>query len=214
MYYPDYFKTKIELENEKFISKLENDILFEENYKNSDLYKKLVKLAMAEDEIYEFMKLNQDSKYNSLKKIYNAAIKSCIDLCELIDYIGHYPTTYPVPTEEEKNVKMEQLLEEYDIMVRYHLGDIDEMQIMSDDVVRIIEKLENNLSIVSTIKQRVKEKDWRFTRKMSEADRKKCTDSLIYEINEFPLSFYQKKNQSIREEGKKYLRLQHGKNII
>ena len=73
--------------------------------------------------------------------IFDELVKSSITLCKLIDYIGHYPTTWPVPKEEEKDIEMEKLLEKYDIIVRYHLNDeLVKMQITSNDVARIIQK--------------------------------------------------------------------------
>ena len=210
LFYPDYFKTKVELENECFISKEQVDEVFEKNYRGSSLYNKLVQLAMANDEIYEFMKHNKDLKYASLKSIFEKLVQSSIDLCELIDYIGHYPTTYPVPKEEEKNSKMEELLEKYDITVRYYLGDINEMQIASDDAVRIIDKLHENLEMINSVKGIIASNDWLFTRQLSDEEREKDTNDIINGIDSFPLSAYQKQNQSSREEGKKYLRLQRG----
>ena len=214
LFYPDYFKTKVELENESFISKEQVDDIFEKNYRGSALFDKLVQLGMANNKIYEFMKHNKDLKYASLKSIFDKLIQSSIDLCELIDYIGHYPTTYPVPKEEEKNSKMEKLFEKYDITVRYYLGDINEMQIASDDIVRIIDKLHENLEMINSVKGIVTSNDWLFTRQLSDEEREKETNDIINAIDYFPLSAYQKQNQSSREEGKKYLKLQHGKNII
>ena len=207
LFYPDYFKTKVELENESFISKEQVDDTFEKNYRDSALYDKLVQLAMANDEIHEFMKHNKDLKYVSLKSIFDKLIESSINLCELIDYIGHYPTTYPVPKEEEKNPKMEELFEKYDVTVRYYLGDINEMQITSDDVVRIIEKLHENLEMINSIKEIIASNDWLFTRQLSDEKREKDTNDIINGIDSFPLSACQKQNQTSREEENKYLRL-------
>ncbi len=214
LFYPDYFKTKIELQNESFISKEHIDRVFEENYKSSILYDRLVKLAMDKEEIYEFMKHNKDLKYASLKSIFDKLVESSINLCELIDYIGHYPTTYPVPKEEEKNLKMEELLEKYDITIRYYLGDIGEVQIISNDVVRIIDKLNENLEMINIVKGKVEGNEWLFTRQLSDIEREKVTNEIINDIESFPLSSYQKQNKSLREEEKKYLRLQYGKNVI
>ncbi len=215
LFYPDYYKTKVELENEVFISKEQADEAFEKNYKGSALYDKLVQLAMASDEIYEVMKHNKNLKYASLKSIFDKLLQSSIDLCELIDYIGHYPTTYPVPRAEEKNPKMEELLEMYDILARYYLGDdMDEMKITSDDVVRIIDKLNENLKTIREIKEKIASDEWLFTRQLSDVQREKNTNDIINDIESFPLSVYQKQNRSFREEGKRYLRLQHGNNVI
>ena len=215
LFFPDYFKVKMELEKEEFVSKEEIDKEFNDNYKNSALYEKLVKLAMAEDEIYEFMNKNKDVKYMDIKNMFDKSVESSISLCELIDYIGHYPTTWPVTNEDEKNTAMEELLEKYDIIVRYHMNDdLDEMQIMSDDVVRIMEKLSENLSFINIIKEKTNTNEWLFSRKMSDEKRQESSLDIISHIEDFPLSYYQIQQKSKREEGKKYLRLQHGKNII
>ena len=200
--FPDYYKTKVLLEDEEFISKEEIDSFFEYNYKKSDLYKKLKKLAMAEEEIYAIMVQNKDNKYFDLKNIFEALKKSAITLCELIDYIGHYPTTYPVAKEEEKNKRLEKLFEKYDIIVRYYLGDdLDSLQIVSDDLVRIIEKLVTDLSLLDTLREKEFEKTWSLTYKKSNEQRISETQEAINRIESFPLSEYQKNNKSRRQEG-------------
>lgn len=215
IFYPDYYKTKIELENMKFLEQEAADQYFEKNYKKSKLYKKLVELAMSEDEIYDYMKHNKDLKYSSVKALFEVLVNSTINLCKLIDYIGHYPTTWPVPKEEEKDTQMEELLEKYDIMVRYHLNDeLDKMQITSNDIVRIVDKLQENLDKIDSIKRKTTTNNWLLKRNLSDEKRIEFGEKLISEIEKFPLSNYQEKGKSKRKEGKKYLRLQHGKNII
>lgn len=215
VFYPDYFKIKSELEQLKFTSKEEADEYFENHYKSSKLYEKLTVLAMAEDEIYNFMKHNMELKYSQLSLLFKESVASVIQLCELIDYIGHYPTTWPVPKEEEKNLEMEKLLEQYDIIVRYHLNDeLDKMQITSDDVVRIIETLNRRLDYVNSIFKKSYNNDWLLTRKTSEEKRSELIDQVIIAIKYFPLYSYQAQNKSKREEGKMYLRRQQGDNII
>lgn len=215
IFYPDYFKTKNELEQLKFISKEEADEYFESNYKSSKLYKKLTALAMTEDEIYNFMKHNMELNYSQLSLLFKESVASVIQLCELIDYIGHYPTTWPVPKDEEKNPKLEELLEKYDIIVRYYAHDeLDKMQIESDDIVRIIETLKCRLAYVNSVLKITYNNDWLLTRNASDEENVELISQALVDINWFPLSNYQTENKSKREEGKMYLRLQHGKNII
>lgn len=214
LFYPDYFKTKIELEKKKFIPKAQIDKAFDRDYRNSILYKKLVDLAMDEKDIYKFMSHNKDIRYKIFKSIFDKLIQFSIELCQLIDYIGHYPTTFPVPREEEKNPKMEELLEKYDIIVRYYSGDIDEMQITSEDVVRIIEKLETNLCLIQAYEREASTNGWLFRREATDEKIEEYTETLIREMVEFPLSDYQKQQKSKREEGKHFLRLQYGNTII
>ncbi len=183
MLYPDYLKTKNDLRQLKFISKEDADEYFESHYKNSKLYQKLTSLAMAEDEIYNFMRHNMELKYSQLSLLFKESISSTIQLCELIDYIGHYPSTWPVPKEEEKNPKLEELLEQYDIIVRYHLNDeLDKMQITSDDTVRVIETLKHRLEYVNSILEITYNNDWLLTRKASEEGNKEFSSQTMDDI--------------------------------
>lgn len=59
LYYPDYYKKKIELERKAFLPKDKVNSYFEENYQQSNLYQKLESLAMDKQEIYNFMKQNK-----------------------------------------------------------------------------------------------------------------------------------------------------------
>ena len=211
LFYPDYFKTKVELEQLKFISISTAYEYFENHYKDSQLYKELTALAISEEEIYNFMKHNMELKYIQLNLLFKASIASVIQICELIDYIGHYPKTWPVPKEEEKNPKMEKLLEQYDIMVRYHLNDeIDKMQITSDDIVRIIETLKCRLAYADSLIKMTRDNNWLLTKNVAEEQN---ITQAMEDIKWFPLSCYQEENKSKREEGKMYLRRQYG-NII
>ncbi len=215
LFYPDYSKIKTKLEQLNFISKEDAEEYFENNYKNSALYKKLTSIAMAEDEIYNFMKHNMELNYSQLSLLFKKSIDSVIQLCELIDYMGHYPTTWPVPKEEEKKPEMEDLLEKYDIIIRYYLNDeLDKMQITSDDVVRVIETLKLRIGYVDSITEITYNNDWLFTRKATDQKIKELVDKIIENLSYFPLSCYQEEGKSKREEGKKYLRLQYGNNII
>lgn len=215
LFCPDYYKIKIMIENEKFTPKEEVDLYFEKNYQDSELYKKLKKLAMAEDEIYDAMKSSKDFRYLLYKCAFMKYQKSIVQLCELIDYIGHYPERWPVPKEEEKNLDMELLLEEYDIIVSYHASDdIDLMQITSDDVVRIIEKLKDNLTIFEALKKGITTNDWSIKRVISDRELEDRINTCIREMEDFPQSNYQKKGRSRRKEVKRDLRRQHGNKII
>lgn len=215
LYYPDYYKKKIELENKSFIAKEIVDSYFEENYQQSDLCQRLKKLAMDEKKIYIVMKKNKDLKWVLLKNAFERYVEKSIELCNLMDYIGHYPATYPVPREEEKDMSMETLLEKYDIMVRYRASeDFDKMQITSDDVVRIVESLAKRLDTLNAINAQVSEEDWMLKRDSSEEEFISEMNQLIEDADFFPESNFQKKGRSKREEGKMYLRKQHGKRVI
>lgn len=218
-FYPDYYKIKENLKHELFLAKRKIDKAFEKNYRSSDLYNKLKEENFSEEEIYEYTRQNKDEKYNYLELVFNTLLSQSIDLCDLIDYIGHYPDTYPVPLEEEKNPNMEKLLEKYDIIVRYHLDDdLGEMQIQAEDIVRIIEKLEDNLGCIKQLKLSFKDENfinnWFCIKNITDEERKEMWSSTLDKIKDFPLSESQKQGKSKREKGKHYLRVQHGPNII
>ncbi len=213
LFYPDYYKTKVELEKKDFISKNTIDNIFEKEYKQSKQYKKLLDLNLDTDEIYNIMKDNKDVNYNNLRQIFDVLKSAIINLCELIDYIGHYPNRWPYPKEEEKNPKMEALLEKYDIIVRYlPYYDMDKMQITSDDIVRIINKLQNNLQLLKMINDNISNNDWIFKKCISKEKQEQKTNETIIKINTFPLSDYQEVNKSKREEGLRYLKIQFKNN--
>ncbi len=152
-FYPDYYKLKMDLMYEKFLAKRRVDNIFRKNYKKSELYKNLKNEGFTEEEVFEYMLNNKDKKYDYLELVFNELLKSINDLCDLIDYIGHYPNTYPSPLESEKNPEMEKLLEKYNISVKYDFEeDSDEMQIRAFDIVRIIEKLDDSLNLFNQLK--------------------------------------------------------------
>lgn len=214
LFFP-YMEHLIKLKEKHFISKEKIDELFEKGYKDSEFYKYLKELAVDENTIYETMKENKDIKYACLKQMYDALLNVCINLCNLIYYIGNYPSTWPVPKENEKNKELENLLEKYDIIVRYSAhDDIDKMYLVSDDVVRIIETLKERLNTLDKMDKKQETDEWIFTRKKSKDDLIEGVDIFIDRINSFPLSEYQKRGKSRVEEGKHYLRMQHGDDII
>ena len=62
--------------------------------------------------------------------------------CDLAEYIDFYPSTYPVPKEEEQNEDLEQLLEEYDILPTYvPWDDMEGIFIRGTDINRLREAI-------------------------------------------------------------------------
>ena len=215
LYYPDYYKVMVNLENEDFILKSIVDKEFENNYKESETYKKLISVN-DDEKVHQLMKFNKDLKYKYLRILYNASKESAIRMCKLIDYIGHYPLTYPVPKEEEKDMEMEELFEKYDIIVRYRLDDdLDYPLINFGVVTRIIEKLETNLKDINYIKDLTSTNEWMFEKKpkVSIEGQARAVRKALDRIESFPLSRAQKEGKSDREEGKMYLKRQHGNKI-
>ena len=202
-YYPDYYKTKIELEKTEFPPYLEIQKIFDEEYKDTEFYKDLnYNSDLSSQVIYNYMKKNKDLKYSSLKKMFDALVSSSINLCDLIDYIGHYPI------QEEKNSGMEELLNKYDIIIKYYLeDDIDGIKIISNDIVRIIEKLEENLGALSSIKDIINDKNWMFVKGMTDEEMSKEVENTIEIINNFPQSLGQEQNKD-----KKVLKLKYDNN--
>ena len=198
LFYPDYYKLKVKLEKEEFIPEEEVDERFNENYKNSDFYKELVKLKMAEDDIDMYMGFNKDIKYLNLKRIFDEYVNYSIRLCDLIDYIGHYPSTN-AELKEEVNKEMDELIKNYNILVSCSVDDDFETKIIAGDVVRIIDTLTENINMIKLIKNRANENDWLFTKQTEE---EKNMDVVIENINKFPESNYQSEEEKLQLKNK------------
>lgn len=214
-YVPYYHEIREYLKNIKFISREETIKYANDNYKNASFYKYLSDLSMDEEEIRKAVIDNALLKYDCLiTGILEYSANHTINLYNLIEYIGNYPTTYPVPREDEKNYAMEQLMEKYDIIVRYYMyDDVDRMQIRADDIVRIVDNLNINLKVIRKNINSVSNNEWLLYRKMT--DKQYIEEYNRIKSNlEFPLSFSQLNyGVSNREEAKKYIRRNHG-NVI
>lgn len=214
-YVPYYHEIREYLKNIKFISREEAIKYASDNYKNASFYKYLSDLAMNDEEIRKVVIDNTLLKYDCLiTGILEYSVSHTINLCNLIEYIGNYPTTYPVPREDEKNYAMEQLMEKYDIMVRYYMyDDVDKMQIHADDLVRIVDNLNINLKVIRKNINSVSNNEWLLNKKLT--DKQYIEEyNRIKSYLEFPSSFSQLNyGVSNREKGKKYIRRNHG-NVI
>lgn len=200
---PDYFKMRMELLLEEFTPKEEIDKAFEADYKKSDYYKLLLSLPFGdEQENHDIVARIKDRRYKHLKLIFEEAVKANVKLCELIDYIGHYPETYPVPKEEEKKPEFEKVLDKYDISVRYYAhDDIDYMQISSNDIVRIIDKINSNFNIMDKAKNKTIEE---YVIDVDDDTLEECRKDIFEEIHAFPRSLNQEVGKSKREEDRMY----------
>lgn len=201
---PDYFKMRMELLLEEFTSKEEIDKEFEKYYKKSDYYTLLLDIPFGnEQEHHDIVANIKDRRYEHLKLIFEEALRTNIKLCELIDYIGHYPETFPVPKEEEKKPEFEKMLDEYDISVRYYAhDDIDYMQISSNDIIRIIDKINSNFKIMEKAKNKTIEEycmDYPDEDTLAE-----CRKDIFEDIHAFPRSLNQELGKSKREEDRMY----------
>lgn len=147
---------------------------------------------------------NVMKNYNLYKQAFELSRKMGIDCCKLVEYIGHYPDRWPVPREEEKDLELEKLLEEYDIMPSYYAYDeLDLMQITGNDINRISSTIDRSLQMCRTIFKQTKD----FSGYFHELDDESFIKNVAKQIS-FPPSSYQMKGKSYREMRKKYLRLQ------
>ena len=125
-------------------------------------------------------------KYDFVKNSFNYSMEQSIEICNLIDYIGHYPH---LQKEENKN-EIEKLFNGYEIELKYYSDDALMPQILSGDVVRLIEKLDKNLNFIAILRQLTQ--DFTYF-----GDERLKHDSeigrlFIYDIFQRPLSTYQK----------------------
>ena len=215
-FYPTYYRDRTILANEKISMELrEFYSKYTDAYKESNQYKedynKLKEEGLPEYDINaKLLREKLAVKWNYLMEIFYKSRNSAIELLDLIDYVGNYPTTYPVPTEEELNKEMEELLEKYDISVRYYMhDDLDKMKTTSDDVVRLIEAAHDRISCFQMIKDNIGNKEW-MEKFITKADPDKLIESKEYifqQLDTFPESNYQKQGKSKREEGKRYQKI-------
>ena len=185
-----------------------------ENYKNSIIYKELKESNIEESIIQKLIVENSIIRYITLVKSLEIMKNSAIECCDIVDYISHYPTTCPAPTEKEKNLYLENLFDQYDIIVRYYFYDnYRTLQIDKNDIVRITTHLKECLDTIKSLKKEINSKELYLTNFIEKEEGIKLLE-IIQGKAKFPLSSYQEKGKSRREEGKMYLRRQFGNKII
>lgn len=208
--FPYYEEIREYLKGYTIIDKEELKIFIEKNYQASETYQKY-QGAISEERLKEIILNQAMKKHKILEQVVNAYCQDGIKCCDVIEYIGTYPPTWPVPKKEEKDERLEALLEQYDIIVRYYADDdLDKMQISGDDINRLIQTIDKDLNQLKTIGKRAKEPEEYLKYK----DDYQPLLEYVKKDMEFPLSTAQQNGKSRREEGKRYLRIQHGKNII
>lgn len=210
---PYYDEIKAYLENIRIISEQEVMEWSKNHYTNSIAYSKLKEELLDEEEIKKQILNHTQLRYRMFQKFLSPMQNSAKECCDLIEYIGHYPTKYPVPTEEEKNTELEKLLEQYDIIVRYYAGDLTKMQIDGDTIIRTVTHLNYCLEYIKKLTASINNKDAYLKTYFTSENYKVGLEDIISKAT-FPLSSYQEEGKSRREEGKRYLRLQHGPHII
>ena len=207
-FYPDYYKVREKIEADSVDLPMINKTVayFNANYKTSDKYKELKDAGLSEEEIYNSMFKDTSGKYNRLYKSVLKAKEKCIDLCDLIDYIGHYPERYPKPRPEEQNEKLEALMDKYDIAVAYHSDGLSahRLKITSGDMVRLIETLKSKVKIFDLQRVHLESYRWVFdSDKLEEVEEKH--DILAEVIEDFPKSIEQLNGTTKKEEMHKQL---------
>lgn len=208
--FPYYDEIREYFKQYKIIDKEELVKFIQENYRSSKTYEQFV--GVIKEERLKTIIMDQAlKKHEVLEKVVERYRQDGIKCCDLIEYIGTYPDRWPVPLEEEKNPRLEALLNQYDIIVRYYAyDDLDKMQIEGDDINRLIQTVDRDLAHIKEIGERAKTpQEYLKTKESYEP----LLDYVQKDL-EFPLSKAQQKGKSRREEGKRYLRIQHGENII
>ena len=165
-FYPTYYKDRTILANEKPLMDLEEfHARYTDVYTESDQFKenynKLREEGMSDYDIDTKLLKKLTEKWYWLSDIIYDTRNSAITLLDLIDYVGNYPTTYPVPTSEELRPDMEELMDKYDISVRYYMyDDLDKMQTYGDDVVRLIEAAKDRIECFKMLKGHINDEEW------------------------------------------------------
>ena len=211
-FYPTYYKDRTHLAKDRPLMELEE---FYERYTNiyidcdqfKDNYKKLREEGLSDHEATTKLLEQLDEKRVWLSDVVYDTRNSAITLLDLIDYVGNYPTTYPVPTEKELRPDMEELMDKYDISVRYFMyDDLDKMQTYGDDVVRLIETAKDRIEYFKMLKGHINDEEWmkNFVTKTKLDKLAETKEDILEQLNNFPLSSYQINGKSRREEGKTY----------
>ena len=105
---------------------------------------------------------------------------------------------------------MEELLDKYDISVRYYLyDDIDKMQTYSDDLVRLIESAKDRINCFNMVVETINNEEWmsEFITRTNPNSLIESKEDIFKNLESFPESYYQKQGKSKREEGKRYQKM-------
>ena len=215
LFYPDYYKTKIELENYKPYTSEEISRFFQENYQNAFIYQTITTLnKLDEKKVYLAMRCSIDTNYRIISLLLDKLIASSILLCNLIDYLGHYQQPSLINNKIIKNLEMEELLAKYDIAI-FPPKEGFKLQITADAITRIIGTLTRNLKDINSLSSislddylnaTVSYNNEELVEEYISADMADFIQKLN-EIKNFPLSLYQKQGKSQREEVEMALKL-------
>ena len=141
-------------------------------------------------------------RYNVVKQMLQECQEMGINCCDLIEYIGNYPSNYPYPNKKQKDPRLEKLMQEYDIMPTYYSwDDIEGLQINGDDIIRISSTLDR--SVQALVELNTKAND--VFRYQYPFDEEEFVQTIRRRIV-FPQSVYQERGKSFRNECKKMLK--------
>lgn len=154
------------------------------------------------DKISEAQKQSVHHRYDVVHQMFQECQEMGINCCDLVEYIGNYPTNYPFPNGQKKDPKLEQLLQEYDMMPTYYTwDDIEGLQINGDDIARISSTLDR--SIKALVEVNTKANDvFGYQYPFDEEEFVRTIRSRIA----FPQSVYQERGKSFRKECQKMLK--------
>ena len=142
-------------------------------------------------------------RYNVVKQMFQECQEMGINCCDLIEYIGNYPSNYPYPNKKQKDPRLEKLMQEYDIMPTYYSwDDIEGLQINGDDIIRISSTLDR--SVQALVELNTKANDV-FGYQYS-FDEEEFVQTIRRRIA-FPQSAYQERGKSFRNECQKMLKI-------
>ena len=208
-YCPNYNEEKEFLKSINTINWEEISKYIDENYKSSNIYQFEQSPNFEDGKVQDDETMKQEVKdmakvrYVALKELFDTCKNKTIPLYDLIEYIINYPTTYPAPKEEEMNFELECLMEEYDIIVRYHLGDIDGLQIQGEAIKRLITTINQRdveikklIPFINNLEGYVNFKNTKQGMIEATAEGQK--------LFKFPLSYAQEKGESIWQKGRGY----------
>lgn len=144
-------------------------------------------------------------RYDVVNQMFEECKAMGLNCCDLVEYIGNYPTNYPFPNGQKIDSRLEQLLQEYDIMPTYYTwDDIEGLQINGDDITRISSTLDRSIKAlveVNTIANDVFGYQYPF-------DEEEFVHTIRSQIT-FPQSVYQERGKSFRGECKKMLEMRN-----
>lgn len=135
-------------------------------------------------------------RYNIIHQTFGECQAMGINCCDLVEYIGNYPTNYPYPNMRKINPKLEKLMQDYDIMpIYYTWDDIDGLQINGDDIKRISSTLDRSIRTLVDVSTRANDV-FRYQYPLDEEEYVKQIRSRIA----FPASAYQERGKTFRKE--------------